>query len=170
PPRPARRPPARRDGRAGRRAARPLRPRLRADRCRHQPATRVAGAGRRSGLEVSFVDFTTHPLALRVEAWRLPRGAHKLPREVVVGHQRERLLSGAARALAEHGYASLTVEQVIEQAGVSRATFYENCCWSSTRSRPTRRWRGGSPPPTITSPACCEAAGNTARRRPAFPS
>lgn len=60
------------------------------------------------------------------EERRLPRGPHKLPRDVVVDHQRQRLLAGAARALSEHGYAELTVEQVLAEAGVSRTTFYEN--------------------------------------------
>jgi AcrR family transcriptional regulator len=58
--------------------------------------------------------------------WQLPRGPHKLPREVVVDHQRQRLLAGAAAALAEHGYGWMSVENVIERAGVSRTTFYEN--------------------------------------------
>jgi AcrR family transcriptional regulator len=57
--------------------------------------------------------------------WQLPHGPHKLPREVVVDHQRQRLLAGAAMALAEHGYAELSVEHVLERAGVSRTTFYE---------------------------------------------
>ena len=56
---------------------------------------------------------------------RLPRGPHKLAREEVISHQRERLVSGAASALAEYGYASLTVEHVIKQAHVSRAAFYQ---------------------------------------------
>lgn len=59
-------------------------------------------------------------------AWRLPRGPHKLPRDVVVDHQRQRLIAGAARALARHGYSELTVEHVLTEAGVSRTTFYEN--------------------------------------------
>jgi AcrR family transcriptional regulator len=58
--------------------------------------------------------------------WKLPRGAHKLPRDVVAHNQRLRLVAGVARALSEHGYASLSVEHVVEQAGVSRSTFYEN--------------------------------------------
>lgn len=58
--------------------------------------------------------------------WRLPRGPHRLPREVVADHQRQRLLSGAARAIAEHGYAAMSVEHVLVNAGVSRTTFYEN--------------------------------------------
>ncbi|HWW66893.1 MAG TPA: TetR/AcrR family transcriptional regulator [Solirubrobacterales bacterium] len=56
----------------------------------------------------------------------LPRGRHRLPFEFVVDNQRRRLLTGAARALATHGYADFTVKHVIEAAGVSRATFYAN--------------------------------------------
>ncbi len=58
--------------------------------------------------------------------WKLPRGPHGLPREVVVDHQRQRMLSGVASALAERGYAQMTVEHIIVHAGVSRATFYEH--------------------------------------------
>lgn len=57
---------------------------------------------------------------------KLPRGPHKLSREAVVDHQRRRLLAGAATALAAHGYAELTVEQILGEAGVSRTTFYEH--------------------------------------------
>jgi AcrR family transcriptional regulator len=45
---------------------------------------------------------------------------------VVAYNQRLRLMAGVARALSRHGYASLSVEQVVEEAGVSRSTFYEN--------------------------------------------
>jgi AcrR family transcriptional regulator len=44
----------------------------------------------------------------------------------VAENQRARLLAGAAIAVATHGYAALTVEHVIEAAGVSRTTFYAN--------------------------------------------
>lgn len=57
---------------------------------------------------------------------RLPRGRHRLPFQVVVENQRRRLIAGVARALAEQGYAELTVKHVIEAAGVSRTTFYAN--------------------------------------------
>jgi AcrR family transcriptional regulator len=58
--------------------------------------------------------------------WRLPRGPHKLPREVVTDHQRQRLLAAVAQAVAEEGYAGMNVEHVLVLAGVSRTTFYEN--------------------------------------------
>lgn len=56
---------------------------------------------------------------------RLPRGRHKLTRAAVEANQRTRLLTAATEVLAEAGYIALTVDQVIEGAGVSRATFYE---------------------------------------------
>jgi AcrR family transcriptional regulator len=56
----------------------------------------------------------------------LPRGPHKLPREVVAEHQRQRLLAGTAQAVAELGYPAMNVEHVLVHAGVSRTTFYEN--------------------------------------------
>ena len=37
---------------------------------------------------------------------------------------RERLIAAVAKAVAEHGYAELTVEQVIQYAGVSRDIFF----------------------------------------------
>ena len=39
--------------------------------------------------------------------------------------QRERLLAGAADAVAEKGYAAASVADIIQRAGVSRTTFYE---------------------------------------------
>jgi AcrR family transcriptional regulator len=60
------------------------------------------------------------------EPSQLPRGRHRLPSEVVAENQRRRLLAGAGRALAEHGYAALTVTHIIEAGGVSRTTFYAN--------------------------------------------
>ena len=58
-------------------------------------------------------------------ATKLPRGPHALPQDVVIAHQRERLLDAAATAVAEEGYAELTVRDLIVRAGVSRRTFYQ---------------------------------------------
>jgi AcrR family transcriptional regulator len=44
---------------------------------------------------------------------------------VVAVHRRERLLGAAAEAVAAKGYASLVVNDIVDRAGVSRATFYE---------------------------------------------
>ena len=59
-------------------------------------------------------------------SWELPRGPHRLPPEVVADNQRRRLVAGVATALAERGFARLTVEHIIAAAGVSRTTFYEH--------------------------------------------
>ena len=56
---------------------------------------------------------------------RLPRGRHGLPEGVVVANQRNRMLAAATALFGERGYASLVVSDVIERAGVSRATFYK---------------------------------------------
>jgi AcrR family transcriptional regulator len=56
---------------------------------------------------------------------QLPSGRHGLLRSFVAAHQRERILSAVAQAAAELGYAEMSVEVIIERAGVSRRTFYE---------------------------------------------
>jgi AcrR family transcriptional regulator len=57
---------------------------------------------------------------------QLPSGRHGLQRSFVAQNQRERILSAVAAAAAELGYAEMTVEAVIERAGVSRRTFYDH--------------------------------------------
>jgi AcrR family transcriptional regulator len=54
----------------------------------------------------------------------LPRGRHGLSAEEVAANQRVRILAAVATVIAEEGYWGLTVEQVIDLAGVSRSTFY----------------------------------------------
>jgi AcrR family transcriptional regulator len=56
---------------------------------------------------------------------RLPSGRHTLPREFVVSSQRDRLLDAMAEACAEHGYAAVSVAEVVRRAQVSRSAFYE---------------------------------------------
>ena len=58
-------------------------------------------------------------------ASRLPSGRHGLTREAVVASQRGRLVDGMAQVVAEKGYPATTVADVVERAGVSRRTFYE---------------------------------------------
>ena len=53
-------------------------------------------------------------------------GRHSIAPDYVAHSQRERLLSGLAAAVAEHGYNAATITQVTELASVSRRTFYEN--------------------------------------------
>ncbi len=55
----------------------------------------------------------------------LPHGPHGLPRHVVRGSQRRRIIEATARLVSEHGYASTSVADISTLAGVSRATFYE---------------------------------------------
>src|SRR6516164_3645667 len=57
---------------------------------------------------------------------QLPSGRHGLLRSFVAANQRERILSAVAEAVAELGYAEMSVEAVITRAGVSRRTFYEH--------------------------------------------
>jgi AcrR family transcriptional regulator len=66
---------------------------------------------------------TDEPADLR--KWRLPRGRHGLPRELVTRSQRERLLAAVVRATAAKGYNATTVADILEEAGVGRETFYE---------------------------------------------
>jgi AcrR family transcriptional regulator len=55
----------------------------------------------------------------------LPRGRHGLPRETVTGSQRRRIIGSMIAAVAERGYGDTRVVDVVERAGVSRATFYD---------------------------------------------
>ena len=57
---------------------------------------------------------------------RLPPGRHGIPANLVVAHQRQRLLAAMAEALAEHGYASVNTTQVSNGASVSTSTFYRH--------------------------------------------
>jgi AcrR family transcriptional regulator len=76
----------------------------------------------------------------------LPRGRHNLSAEDVAGDQQRRLLAGIAGALAEHGYARLTVDDVLKRAGVSRRTFYElfgdkdDCLYAAYEDAERRAW------------------------------
>ena len=56
---------------------------------------------------------------------RLPSGRHGLTREAVARSQRTRLVDAIAQVVAEKGYPATTVADVVERAGVSRRTFYE---------------------------------------------
>lgn len=51
-----------------------------------------------------------------------PAGAHV----ALVASQRQRLLHGVTRSIAENGYASTTIEDITSRAGVSKKTFYEH--------------------------------------------
>lgn len=57
---------------------------------------------------------------------QLPAGRHGLSRTFVKRNQRERLLAAVADVVYEVGYAEMTVEGIIGEAGVSRRTFYDH--------------------------------------------
>jgi AcrR family transcriptional regulator len=57
--------------------------------------------------------------------WRLPRGRHGLPREIITRSQRERLLAAVVRVIANKGYEATTVADILVVAGVGRESFYE---------------------------------------------
>lgn len=57
--------------------------------------------------------------------WRLPRGRHGLPRELVERSQRERLLAAVVRVSAAKGYEATSVADILAEAGVGRESFYE---------------------------------------------
>ena len=57
--------------------------------------------------------------------WRLPRGRHGLPRELVERSQRERLIAAVVRVTVDNGYESTTVADILGEAGVGRESFYE---------------------------------------------
>ena len=56
---------------------------------------------------------------------QLPRGRHGLSREVVTESQKRRMLQAMIEVVSERGYPETRVVDVIEVAGVSRKTFYE---------------------------------------------
>ena len=56
---------------------------------------------------------------------RFPSGVRTLPGDLVRAVQRERLLAAMIGAATELGYNTLTVQNVLDRAGISRPTFYE---------------------------------------------
>ena len=59
-------------------------------------------------------------------AERLVAGRHHLSRDEVAAHQKQRLFKALATVMATNGYNSTTVDDVIKEAKVSRATFYQH--------------------------------------------
>jgi AcrR family transcriptional regulator len=57
---------------------------------------------------------------------QLPAGRHGLTRDYVVQNQQERLLTAVAEVAGVGTYATMTVEDIIGAAGVSRRTFYDH--------------------------------------------
>lgn len=57
---------------------------------------------------------------------QFPSGIRSLPSDLVSAVQRERLLAAMLRATAQLGYREVSVQDVLDRAGVSRPTFYEH--------------------------------------------
>lgn len=57
---------------------------------------------------------------------QFPSGIRSLPSDLIRAVQRERLLAAMLRATAELTYRDVSVQDVLERAGVSRPTFYEH--------------------------------------------
>lgn len=53
-------------------------------------------------------------------------GGHPLRPEVVAHHQRQRIIDGAAKVVAERGYRSVSVADIVKSAAVARGRFYEH--------------------------------------------
>jgi AcrR family transcriptional regulator len=66
------------------------------------------------------------PSLTDLHLWKLPRGRHGLPRELVAQSQRERLLAAVVRVTATKGYQASSVADVLKEAGVGRETFYRH--------------------------------------------
>jgi AcrR family transcriptional regulator len=60
-----------------------------------------------------------------LEQERLPAGLDDLPEPLIAHSQRERILIAMAESCAAKGYNATTIADIVEPAGVSRATFYE---------------------------------------------
>jgi AcrR family transcriptional regulator len=88
----------------------------------------VSSTENAAGIEIS----TREPRASRRRPHAAPPEVEKirpksgLSRAEVIANQRRRILDGMAAALVHHGYEDTKVTDVVELAGVSRATFYEH--------------------------------------------
>jgi len=75
---------------------------------------------------------TREPRGARRRPGVKPPGVERIParsglsREEVIANQRHRIFDGLAAALAYHGYEDTKITDVVELAGLSRATFYEH--------------------------------------------
>lgn len=75
--------------------------------------------------EIPSFDASGEPPA-DLHLWKLPRGRHGLPRELVERSQRERLLAAVVRVTATKGYRASSVADILKEAGVGRETFYKH--------------------------------------------
>jgi AcrR family transcriptional regulator len=75
---------------------------------------------------VSSVAVSPGPKRRVRQPHQLPPGRHGLSRGFIVSNQRERILDAVADVCSLAGYASMSVEDIIVTAGVSRRTFYDH--------------------------------------------
>src|SRR5712691_3377579 len=66
------------------------------------------------------------PGGARRHPHQLPSGRHGLLPSFVATNQRERIMAAVSPAVAELGYAEMSVEAIIARAGVSRKAFYQH--------------------------------------------
>jgi AcrR family transcriptional regulator len=57
---------------------------------------------------------------------KFPPGVRSLPSDLIKAVQRERMLAATLKAVADLGHRDVTVQEVLDRAGVSRPTFYEH--------------------------------------------
>src|SRR5665811_1692146 len=57
---------------------------------------------------------------------RLSGGPRRMTPEAVARHQKGRLMGAMVEAVARHGYAGVTLRELVGLAGVSKTTFYEH--------------------------------------------
>lgn len=69
-------------------------------------------------------------------------GPRRLSPEQVASRQRERLLDGVARTVAENGYAGARISDICREAGVTRPVFYE--LFSGKEDAVIAAYRGGT--------------------------
>lgn len=77
-----------------------------------------------AGLSVSAPD--SQGQSTSPEVGQLPRGRHRLSREVIIDSQRRRLLVSLADTVASKGYAETTVAEIARRARVSKSAFYDH--------------------------------------------
>jgi AcrR family transcriptional regulator len=80
--------------------------------------------GYRLRSNIAMTKSTTSPL--RPGAGSLPRGRHRLQREVVLASQRGRLLTAFVELAADRGYDAVTIIDIVSRAGTSKRTFYDH--------------------------------------------
>lgn len=88
-------------------------------------STGLATSGREGGAGAQTAATAMDTGSSTTRSGRLKSGRHGLTRAAVVASQRGRLLDAMAQVVAEKGYATVTVADIVERAEVSRRTFYE---------------------------------------------